>query len=144
MAVLFVLFGGLVAFRLIGLAGVASFADWLACGRAALAGMFLFTALAHFTPMRKDLIAMVPPAFPRPDLLVALTGFAEIAGALGLLYPPTRLWAACGLMALLGAMLPANISAARRGLRLRGQAATPLVIRIPMQLLFIGWTWVVR
>jgi uncharacterized membrane protein len=112
--------------------------------RFALATMFLFTAVSHFAPMRRDLIAMVPPAFPRPDLLVFVTGLTEIAGAIGLLIPPLTFWAATGLVLLLLLMLPANISAARRGVLLRGRHATPLWLRVPMQALFIAWAWAVR
>ena len=32
-------------------------------------------------------------ALPRPDLLVLVTGIAELAGAIGLLIPATRYWA---------------------------------------------------
>jgi uncharacterized membrane protein len=144
MLVLIVLFGSLLVFRASGLGGVTMFATSLASARAALAAMFLFTSISHFTPMKKDLIAMVPASLPRPDVLVFITGIAEALGALGLLVPTTRFWAVCGLIVLLLAMLPANISAARRGVLLKGRVATPLSLRIPMQLLFIGWAWVVR
>ena len=90
--------------------------------RFALATMFVFTAVSHFAPMKKDLIAMVPPNLPRPDLLVFATGVLELAGAAGLLIEATRLWAACGLILLMVAMLPANVSAARRNIKLRGAA----------------------
>ena len=40
----------------------------------------------------------VPPMSPRPDVLVFLTGLAELAGAIGLLLPATPFWAACGLI----------------------------------------------
>ena len=141
---LIVLFGSLVVYRCLGAAGVDYFTTWVVCARAALATMFLFTAASHFAPMRNDLIAMVPPSLPRPGLLVFLTGIAELAGAVGLLVPSVRLRAACGLILLLVLMLPANISAARRGVLLRGRRATPLWIRVPMQVLFIAWAWVVR
>jgi|SRR5215831_2775320 len=144
MIVLVVLFGSLFLFRLAGVLGVEAFATWLGSGRWALAAMFLFTAISHFAPTRKDLIAMVPPALPRPDLLVSFTGVAELAGAVGLLIPATRFWAACGLMALLVLMFPANVSAARRGTRIRGRPATALWLRVPMQVLFLGWAWIVR
>jgi uncharacterized membrane protein len=94
--------------------------------------------------MKRGLIAMVPPQLPRPDLLVFMTGVLELAGAAGLLLEATRMWAACGLILLMGVMLPANISAARRGVALRGRRATPLWIRVPMQLLFVAWAWYVR
>jgi uncharacterized membrane protein len=144
MTILIVLFGSLLIYRLVGAAGIQMFAAWIDSARAALATMFLFTAVSHFAPMRKDLIAMVPRSFPRPDVLVFVTGFAELAGAAGLVYPPTRFWGACGLIALLVAMFPANVSAARRGVQLRGRAATPLWLRTPMQILFIAWAWAVR
>src|SRR5262245_19330794 len=123
MFVLAVLFGFTLVFRALGLAGVALFDTWLLSARAALAVMFSFTAASHFGPMKKDLIAMVPPSFPRPDLLVMVTGLAECAGAVGLMIPATRTWAVLGLILLLVAMLPANISAARRGVLLRGRPA---------------------
>src|SRR5262245_13674803 len=144
MAVLFVLFGSCLIYRLLGLAFVPALNSWLTSARIALATMFLFTAASHFAPMKKDLIAMVPPALPRPEVLVFLTGLAELAGAVGLLFPSTRQLAAAGLMLLLAAMLPANISAARRGVLLRGRPATSLWLRVPMQLLFIAWAWAIR
>jgi uncharacterized membrane protein len=144
MTTLFVLAGSLLLYKLLGATFVSLFATWLASARAALATMFVFTAVSHFAPMRKDLIAMVPPSFPRPDVFVFVTGVAELAGAAGLMYPPTRFWAACGLIALLLAMFPANVSAARRSVQLRGRTVTPLWLRTPMQILFIAWAWVVR
>ena len=144
MLVLIVLFASLLAFRSLGFAGVTMFDTWLVSARMALATMFVFTAMSHFTPMKKDLIAMVPPALPRPDLLVLGTGIAELAGAVGLLIPATTFLAASGLIVLMVAMLPANISAARRGVLLRGRRATSLWLRVPMQLLFIVWAWTVR
>ena len=144
MTALIVLFGSFAVCRALGFAGVDFFEMWLSSARAALATMFVFTAASHFTPMRKDLIAMVPPWLPRPDLLVFLTGLAELTGAVALLIPSLRFWAASALIVLLVLMLPANISAARRGVLLRGRQATPLWIRVPMQVLFAAWTWMVR
>ena len=143
-AILIVLFGSLLAYRGLGAVGVDYFATLMASARAAIATMFLFTAASHFAPMRKDLIAMVPPSLPRPELLVLLTGIAELAGAVGLLTPWLRFWAASGLILLLVLMLPANISASRRAVLLRGRRATSLWIRVPMQVLFIAWIWAVR
>lgn len=144
MATLIVLFGSLLLYRALGLLGVPQFDTWVESGRFALSTMFLFTAISHFVPMRKDLIAMVPPELPRPDLLVFVTGMLEIAGAIGLLIDRTREWAAWGLIALLVAMLPANVSASRRGVKLRSRPVTGLWLRVPMQVLFIAWAWWVR
>ena len=144
MQVLFILFISLFVYRAIGAVGVTVLAGWVAAGRAALSTMLAFTGAAHFNSARSDLIAMVPPALPRPDLLVTLTGLAELAAAVLLLVPATRTLAASGLIVLFMAMLPANISAARRQLTLRGRPATALWLRLPMQLLFILWAWAVR
>src|SRR4030095_3653677 len=100
MAVLFVLFGSCLLFRLLGFAMVPALDSWVVSARVALATMFLFTATAHFTPMKKELIAMGAPSLPRPDLLVFLTGLAELAGAVGLLIPATTRLAAAGPIVL--------------------------------------------
>jgi len=81
---------------------------------------------------------MVPPSFPNPRALVFATGVLEIARAIGLLLPPTRSLAAWGLVLILVALFPANVSAARRGLTLRGKPVTPLAMRLPIQLLFVA------
>jgi uncharacterized membrane protein len=142
--VLIVLFGSLLLYRTLGALGVSLLATWVSSGRFALSTMFAFTAVSHFAPIRKDLIAMVPPVLPHPALLVLATGILEVAGAIGLLIEVTRPWAAWGLIALLVAMFPANVSAARRGIRLRGRPVSPLWIRAPMQVLFVVWAWCVR
>ena len=144
MQVLAVLFGSLLLYRALGAAGVSLFSGWMMSARFALATMFAFTAVSHFAPMKRGLIAMVPPGLPRPDLLVLATGVLELAGAAGLLIEATRFWAACGLILLMAAMFPANVSAARRGIEIRGRRATPLWLRVPMQVLFAAWAWYVR
>ena len=144
MIVLLVLFGSLFFFRALGMAGVAAFQSWILSARVALAVMFLFTATSHFTPMKKDLIAMVPPGLPRPDLLVLLTGIAELAGAIGLLIPATTLLGRSGLDRIDGGNAAGEYECRKRGVLLRGQPATPLSLRIPMQLLFIGWAWLIK
>jgi uncharacterized membrane protein len=70
--------------------------------------------IAHFVPaMRRDMIAIVPPRLPAPELLVTITGVLELLGAAGLLYPPTRVAAAVCLFVLMLVMFPANVYAAR-------------------------------
>jgi uncharacterized membrane protein len=76
--------------------------------------MFVMTGIAHFVnPLRRDMIAIVPPRLPAAGLLVTLTGVLELAGAAGLLYPPARVAAAACLFVLMLVMFPANIYAAR-------------------------------
>jgi uncharacterized membrane protein len=127
--------------RFAGRVGISALRDWAAAVRVGLAVMLCFTAAAHFNSMRADLIRMVPPSVPNPGLMVTFTGVCEVLGAIGLLVPQTRRIAAAALVVFLVAVLPANIHAARAGVTLGGAAATPMVPRIALQLLFIALVW---
>lgn len=106
MTVLVVLFASWLVFRAVGALGVPALAPWSRSARYALAVMFLFTVLAHFTKMKHDLARMVPRAFPRPQLVIYVTGVLEFLGATGLLLPRFRQAAAFCLIVLLMAMFP--------------------------------------
>ena len=137
----YVMVAGILVARGLGAAGWTPLDDWKIATRCGLSLMFFFTAAAHFSRRtRGDLIRMVPPSLPRPDLAVTLTGIAELAGAAGLLTALAPL-AAVGLMLLLVAMFPANIHAARIDHRIGGQPHTRMVVRAPLQLLWIGLLW---
>ena len=136
-----VLLASLLVFRSFGALGIEPLSEWRTAAACALAVMFLFTAGAHFTRTKKDLISMVPSVFPRPELLVSATGVLEFLGAVGLLVPATRSLAGIGLILLLVAMFPANVAAARARSPLRGKPPTPLPLRLFLQLVFIGKTW---
>ena len=143
MAPLFVMIGGWLGFRLMGAIGVSEAgATWTGALRYAMAAMFIFTAVSHFHPRtRPDVVRMVPPFFPLPGLLVTLTGILEVLGAFGLLIPPLIAPAALALSGLLIAMFPANVHAAVNDLPIGGRPATPLAIRLPLQLFWIGALW---
>jgi len=125
-------------FLLVGRLGITRLRDWLTSLRWALAVMFLFTAFAHFGPQRADLVRMVPDAFPAPGLLVTLTGFAEIAGAIGLLVPRIAPIAATALAVLLVAVFPANVYAAAEGVEISGRAVMGAVPRGIVQVIFLA------
>jgi uncharacterized membrane protein len=138
MAPIIVLVASFPIFWLAGRLGVRPLRGWRAPLRWSLAAMFLLTASAHFIPrLRADLIQMVPPVFPSPDLLVTLTGIAELAGVVGLLVPRLAPWAAGGLALLLIAMFPANVHAAREGLQINGSPVEALLPRTLMQVGFL-------
>ena len=124
--------------RAIGAVGVAVFESWTICLRGGLAAMFLLTASAHWGRRRIDLIRMVPAVFPRPDLIVTITGLLEIVGAVGLLRPATAVAAAVSLAVLLMALFPANVHAARHNLTIGGKPATGLPLRAFLQVVFIA------
>jgi uncharacterized membrane protein len=141
MLVLFVLLGSLLIFRGLGALGVEAFGSWVAAVRYALAVTLVFTASAHFTRMSEDLIRMVPKRVPWPRAIVYFTGICELAGGIGLLIPSVRFVAGIALIAFFILVFPANVHAVRAGVTLGGRAVTPLWLRAPMQLLFIGLTW---
>jgi uncharacterized membrane protein len=114
MAVAITLVLGTLGARLIGWLGVDYVDSWPQAVAVGLAAMFVMTGVAHFVPaMRRDMIAIVPPRLPAPELLVTVTGVFELVGAAGLLYPPTRIAAAVCLFVLMLIMFPANIYASR-------------------------------
>jgi uncharacterized membrane protein len=88
-------------------------------------------------------VAMMPAALPAHLALVYLSGVAEIAGGLGLILPATRRLAGWGLVALLLAVLPANVNMAINQLPL-GDTVVPtwaLWARLPLQGVLIAWAW---
>jgi len=141
MLVLMVLLVSWAAFRAIGAAGVQALSSWQDSARYALVVMFVFTSTAHFNKMKHDLGRMIPAFFPRPLLLVYITGVLELLGAAGLLLPQFRRLAGICLIALLVGMFVANVNAAQNGVSLRGKPPTPLWLRAPMQVLFIVLLW---
>ena len=141
MLVLIVLLAAWMVFRAIGSAGVHVLASLQHSALYALAVMFVFTATAHFNKMKHDLAQMIPLSFPRPLLIVYITGVLELLGAVGLVLPQFRRLAGICLIALLVGMFIANVNAAQRGVTLRGKPPTPLWLRAPMQILFIALLW---
>ncbi|CCH30756.1 DoxX family membrane protein [Actinosynnema sp. NPDC047251] len=125
----------LLAARALGLTRIP---PWPFAVRMGLAGMFTATGIAHFVGLRAELVAMVPPALPAPELLVTVTGVLELTGAAGLLWHRTARWSAIGLTVMLVGMFPANVYAASQGLsRSFGDQLLPRTI---MQLVFLAAT----
>jgi uncharacterized membrane protein len=141
MAVLIVLFASWLILRGIGALGISALATWHDSVQYALAVMFVFTGVAHFNKMKQDLARMIPSFFPQPMLIVYLTGVCEFLGAAGLLIPKFRALAGICLILLLIGMFTANINAALKGKTLDGKPVTPLWLRTPMQIVFIGLIW---
>ena len=141
MVSLFVLIISFFLLRGMGSLGVERLSSWRDAGRIALVIMFLFTGFSHFSSLKHDFAAMIPAPLPNDLWVIYLTGVFEIAGAVGLLIPRTRRLAGICLVLLLVAMFPANVNAIINGIPLGGSAPTPLRVRAPMQLLYIGMVW---
>jgi uncharacterized membrane protein len=106
--------------------------------RYGLAALFLCSGTLHFVAPGV-FVRIVPPILPWPGALVAISGAAEIAGAVGLLTVRWRRLAACGLTALLIAVFPANVYMAMQRMMFPEWV---LWARLPLQFLLIWWVWV--
>jgi uncharacterized membrane protein len=102
--------------------------------RIVVALLFIFAGLNHFI-MPRVYLSMVPDYLPVPAALVQISGMAEIAGGLGVMFAATRKIAAWGLILLLVAVLPANVEMALRGWR--EIPSLLLWLRLPLQFVFI-------
>ncbi|MGN6255488.1 MAG: DoxX family protein [Solirubrobacterales bacterium] len=114
--------------------------------RAAIAAFFATAGTLHFTKPR-FFEAIVPPAIEaRKREVVAISGYAELAGAALILPPATRRFGRWWLMTLLVAVFPANIHMAVnpeqiRGLDMRKFPRWALWARLPLQPLAMLWVW---
>ena len=143
MAVIVTLVLGTLGARLVGCLGVDYVDTWPSAIAVGLAAMFVVTGIAHFVnPLRRDMIAIVPPRLPAPGLLVTITGVLELLGAVGLLYPPTRVAAAVSLFVLMLVMFPANVHASRMPNPPKSMN-TRLPLRTIEEIVFVGAALVV-
>ena len=104
--------------------------------------VFVGIGITHFVPtVVRGMAAMVPRVFHgrpfSPRGWVWVTGVAEIAGGIGLLWPPTQALAGILLAVFLVCVFPANAYAAQHRDRF-GVIAVPLVPRLLMQLALIA------
>ena len=109
--------------------------------RLLLAGAMVYTGVAHFRNPN-PFVSIVPEWLPAPRALVAISGFFEILGGVGLLVPPVRRAAAWGLIALFVAVFPANVNMAIQDIPLEGKHFGWLLwLRLPLQAVLIAWAW---
>ena len=105
---------------------------------------FVFAGTLHFTNTASYL-AIMPPYLPYHLSLVYLSGICEVAGGIGVLFPPLRRLSGYGLAALLIAVFPANLHMALNNISLPGMESSPLMLwlRLPLQAVLIVWAlWV--
>lgn len=134
----YTLVASFLLFKGLGQLGLSYFEGWQTSLQGAVAVMLLLTASAHWGTRRPDLIRMVPPVFSRPDLIVTVTGFLEVAGAICILIPSLSKAASIGLALLLALMFPANVIAARERLTIGGRPVPKLLHRTALQVIFVG------
>lgn len=119
--------------------------DFTLSGRIAMSIMLMFTAAGHFA-FSKGMSMMIPKFIPYKQTFVYLTGIFEILLAIGLLIPRFKYISGWTLVVFLLLMLPANIYASLNNINYQkgtfdGNGLAYLWFRIPLQLLFIIWTY---
>lgn len=87
--------------------------------RYALAAAFLIAGVAHLRSPA-GFIAITPHWVPWPEQVIALTGLAEIVGAVGLMIAPLRRAAGIGLALYALCVWPANLNHALNDIALGG------------------------
>lgn len=103
---------------------------------------FLFFSVGHVAKTA-GMIEMLPPWVPQREFLVYITGVLELAIGLALFIPRLQLQAAKLAAVVLIVFFPANVYAAFNSVGLGGHQWGPvyLLIRGPLQLLLLSWTW---
>ena len=108
---------------------------------------YVVAGVMHFV-VPEAYVQVMPPVMPAPLALVYLSGVAEVALGVGVLYPRTRRYAAWGLVALLVAVFPANVYMATSGVVVEGTpfgtldpSAAERWGRLPLQAVLVAWAW---
>ena len=101
---------------------------------------FFLGGIAHFVYTDIE-VQIVPSWLPARRLLVLLSGYFELAGALGLLLIRTRSLAGLGLILLTLAVTPANIYMWQNPELFPKVPYWVLTIRLPVQLALLACIW---
>ena len=107
-----------------------------------LVTLFTVSGIGHFV-VPEVFERIVPNWIPQSRLMVYISGFAELAGAIGLLIPILRKAAGWGLIVLLIAVFPANINMLQLARESDASALyqAAMWIRLPLQPLLIWLVW---
>ena len=109
-------------------------------GRVVMGVLYVIAGAGHFIVTRAY-VQIVPDYLPAHRELVLLSGAAEIAGGLGVLFPPTRRAAAWGIILLLLAVFPANLWMAQHPELFPTVPQWISWLRLPLQFPLIWWAY---
>ncbi|AKU09395.1 DoxX family protein [Haloferax gibbonsii] len=115
--------------------------------RYVMGALYVLAGVMHFV-VPNAYAQVVPPVFPAALALVYVSGVAEIALGVGVVFRRTQRIAAWGLIALLVAVFPANVYMATSDIVLEGVPAAlrepsdaALWLRLPLQGVLVAWAW---
>ena len=101
--------------------------------------LFVIAGINHiFNP--KFYTRFIPDAFPKLAVNY-ISGIAEIAVGIGLLFSETRYWSALGILVMMIVFLPLHVIDVFREKPAIG-SRTLAIIRLPIQFLLIWGAWV--
>jgi uncharacterized membrane protein len=111
-------------------------------GRLPMGVLYIGAGALHFL-LTPRYMAIMPPYLPAHHALVLISGVAEIGGGAGVLapFPVIRRAAAWGLIALLIAVMPANINMVANHADFPAIPLWVLWLRLPLQIPLIYWAW---
>lgn len=141
---LYVLLGVFITSSIVLKFGFREF-DYSLSGRIAMSMMLMFTSIGHFA-FSNGMTLMIPDFIPFKKIVVYFTGIIETAAAIGLLVYPLHRITSVLLIVFFILVLPANINAAIKHIDFQkatneGSGIKYLWFRIPLQVLFIAWTY---
>ena len=112
-----------------------------------MSSLYVVAGVAHFV-VPELYVQIIPPRLPFRLGLVYISGFAEVALGVGLLFERVRRLAAWGIIALLIAVFPANVYMATSDVVIQGApggmgdpSEFARWARLPLQAVLAAWAW---
>lgn len=115
--------------------------------RIILIAFYLVAGVNHF--VHPDFyLPLIPDYFPWKNAINIISGILEIVLAMGMIWRPTRKWAAIGIVAILLAFIPSHWHFIQLGAYVEGGLCVPewvaWVRLFPVHFLLMIWAWWVR
>lgn len=105
-----------------------------------MAGMYILAGILHFL-RPKSYLRIMPRYLPQPKLLVYLSGAAEIALGVGLLFEETKELAIYGIILMLLVFLLVHFYMLSSKKAAAGFPRWALLLRLPLQFVLIWWAY---
>ncbi|MCJ8344704.1 DoxX family membrane protein [bacterium] len=109
--------------------------------RICLGVLFVGAGFSHFSELKHDYLAMLPPMVPGGMIMIYFTGLCEMIGGVGIQFSKKRGPMAIALIIFLIAVLPANVNAAIKEIPFGGKPAIALYPRLTAQFILIALLW---
>ncbi len=105
-----------------------------------MAAIYIFAGIMHFIKP-KMYMRIMPRYIPNHQLMVSLSGIAEILLGVGLLFSVTKAFSIYGIIAMLAVFLLVHFYMLTSEKAAAGIPKWILLLRIPMQFGLMYWAW---